>query len=57
MTGARAASSAAAGADGTQRQIVRASMPFGAPGRGEVGTYYIAYAATPSVPEQMLTRS
>jgi putative iron-dependent peroxidase len=41
--------------DGTQRQIVRANMPFGAPGRGEFGTYYIAYAATPSVPEQMLT--
>jgi porphyrinogen peroxidase len=40
--------------DGTQRQIVRANMPFGAPGRGEFGTYYIAYAATPSVPEQML---
>jgi putative iron-dependent peroxidase len=40
--------------DGTQRQIVRANMPFGAPGRGEYGTYYIAYAATPSVTEQML---
>jgi porphyrinogen peroxidase len=41
--------------DGTQRQIVRANMPFGAPSRGEFGTYYIAYAATPSVTEQMLT--
>jgi porphyrinogen peroxidase len=41
--------------DGTERQIVRANMPFGAPSRGEFGTYYIAYAATPSVPEQMLT--
>jgi putative iron-dependent peroxidase len=41
-------------ADGTQRQILRANMPFGAPGRGEFGTYYIAYAATPSVTEQML---
>jgi putative iron-dependent peroxidase len=41
--------------DGTQRQIVRANMPFGAPGRGEFGTYYIAYAATPSIPERMLT--
>jgi porphyrinogen peroxidase len=40
--------------DGTQRQILRANMPFGAPGRGEFGTYYIAYAATPSVTEQML---
>jgi porphyrinogen peroxidase len=41
--------------DGTQRQIVRANMPFGAPGRGEFGTFYIAYAATPSVTERMLT--
>ncbi|MGN6793400.1 MAG: Dyp-type peroxidase [Streptosporangiaceae bacterium] len=41
-------------ADGTERQILRANMPFGAPGRGEFGTYYIAYAATPSVTEQML---
>ena len=41
--------------DGTQRQIVRANMPFGSPSRPEFGTYYIAYAATPSVTEQMLT--
>jgi len=40
--------------DGTQRQILRANMPFGQVGRGEFGTYYIAYAATPSVTEQML---
>ncbi len=40
--------------DGTQRQILRANMPFGEAGRGEFGTYYIAYAATPSVTEQML---
>jgi porphyrinogen peroxidase len=40
--------------DGTQRQIYRANMPFGEVGRGEFGTYYIAYAATPSVTEQML---
>jgi putative iron-dependent peroxidase len=31
-------------------------MPFGEVGRGEFGTYYIAYAATPSVTERMLTR-
>jgi porphyrinogen peroxidase len=43
-------------ADGTQRQILRANMPFGEVGRGEFGTYYIAYAATPSVTERMLTR-
>jgi porphyrinogen peroxidase len=41
--------------DGAQLQIVRANMPFGHPGRGEFGTYYISYAATPAVTEQMLT--
>ena len=41
-------------ADGNERQILRANMPFGEVGRGEFGTYYIAYAATPSVTEQML---
>src|SRR4029077_5014884 len=30
--------------DGTQRQIVRANIPFGEVGRGEFGTYYIAYS-------------
>ena len=42
------------GADGKERQIVRANMPFGDLGRGEFGTYFIGYAATPSVTEQML---
>ncbi len=42
------------GPDGEERQIVRANMPFGNPGRGEFGTYYIGYAATPSVTEEML---
>lgn len=37
-------------------QITRANMPFGSLAAGEFGTYYIAYAATPSVPEQMLER-
>jgi porphyrinogen peroxidase len=41
-------------ADGAEQQILRANMPFGELGRGEFGTYYIAYAATPSVTEQML---
>ncbi len=41
--------------DGEERQILRANMPFGELGRAEFGTYYIAYAATPSVTEQMLT--
>ena len=40
--------------DGTQRQILRANMPFGAAGSGEFGTYFIGYAATPSVTELML---
>jgi porphyrinogen peroxidase len=40
--------------DGTQRQIVRENMPFGAVGKGEYGTYFIGYAATPDVTEQML---
>jgi putative iron-dependent peroxidase len=41
-------------ADGNERKILRHNMPFGEFGRGEFGTYYIAYAATPSVTEQML---
>lgn len=40
--------------DGTKRQILRANMPFGALGRGEFGTYFISYSATPTVTEQML---
>jgi porphyrinogen peroxidase len=40
--------------DGTQRQILRANMPFGSAGRGEFGTYYIGYAASVSVTERML---
>ncbi|MEV0297190.1 Dyp-type peroxidase [Nocardia sp. NPDC050710] len=43
-------------ADGTERQIVRANMPFGSIADDEFGTYYIAYAATPSVTETMLSR-
>jgi porphyrinogen peroxidase len=42
------------GPDGEQLQIIRANMPFGQVGTGEFGTYYIAYAATPAVTEQML---
>jgi porphyrinogen peroxidase len=42
------------GPDGEERKIVRNNMPFGNPGRGEFGTYYIGYAKTPSVTEQML---
>jgi porphyrinogen peroxidase len=42
------------GPDGEELQIIRANMPFGRVGTGEFGTYYIAYAATPSITEQML---
>ncbi|MFQ6392430.1 Dyp-type peroxidase [Nocardia sp. KC 131] len=42
--------------DGTQRQILRANMPFGSIRDDEFGTYYVAYAATPSVTEAMLVR-
>ncbi|GAA5045169.1 Dyp-type peroxidase [Thermocatellispora tengchongensis] len=42
------------GPDGTERQILRDNMAFGAPGRGEFGTYFIGYSATPAVTEEML---
>ncbi len=42
------------GPDGEELKIVRANMPFGEPGRGEFGTYYISYAASPAVTELML---
>jgi putative iron-dependent peroxidase len=41
--------------DGEERQIVRDNMPFGTIGTGESGTYYIGYARSPDVFEQMLT--
>jgi putative iron-dependent peroxidase len=41
--------------DGTERQIVRANMPFGSIASGERGTYFIGYAANPDVIERMLT--
>ncbi len=40
--------------DGTERQIVRDNMPFGAAGRAEFGTYFIGYSRTPSITERML---
>ena len=39
---------------GGERQILRRNMPFGRPGSGEFGTYFIGYAADPSTTEQML---
>jgi porphyrinogen peroxidase len=41
-------------ADGNELKILRHNMPFGEFGRGEFGTYYIGYAASPSVTERML---
>ncbi|QKW25469.1 Dyp-type peroxidase [Streptomyces seoulensis] len=40
--------------DGDERKIVRDNMPFGRVGDGEFGTYFIGYARTPEVTEQML---
>ena len=40
---------------GDEHQIVRLNMPFGEVGAAEFGTYFIGYARTPSVVEQMLT--
>lgn len=40
--------------DGKQRQIVRFNMPFGNVGSREFGTYFIGYARTPDVIEEML---
>ena len=43
------------GSDGEERQIMRFNMPFGRVGIAEFGTYYIAYARTSELIEQMLT--
>jgi putative iron-dependent peroxidase len=40
--------------DGQEMKILRDNMPFGQPGRGEFGTYFIAYSRTPRITEQML---
>jgi putative iron-dependent peroxidase len=41
--------------DGGQRQIIRYNMPFGRVGENEFGTYFIGYARSPDVLEQMLS--
>jgi putative iron-dependent peroxidase len=41
--------------DGEELQILRYNMPFGRVGAAEFGTYFIGYARTPAVIEQMLT--
>jgi putative iron-dependent peroxidase len=40
--------------DGQEVKIVRDNMPFGSLGAGEFGTYFIGYARSPAVIEQML---
>jgi porphyrinogen peroxidase len=42
--------------EGNELKILRDNMPFGSVKEGEFGTYYIAYAASPDVPELMLRR-
>jgi putative iron-dependent peroxidase len=41
--------------DGEEHQIMRFNMPFGSVGAGEFGTYFIGYARSPDVIEEMLT--
>lgn len=40
--------------DGEEVKILRDNMPFGRPGAGEFGTYFIGYAKSPAPIEQML---
>jgi porphyrinogen peroxidase len=42
--------------DGVEHDILRDNMPFGAPGRGEFGTYFIGYARELWVIERMVER-
>src|SRR5215471_1120518 len=40
--------------NGKEMQILRDNMPFGRPGHGEFGTYFIGYSRSPRTMEQML---
>ena len=40
--------------NGTEIKILRDNMPFGRPGHGEFGTYFIGYSRSPRTIEQML---
>jgi putative iron-dependent peroxidase len=40
--------------DGKELKILRDNMPFGRPGHGEFGTYFIGYSRTPRITETML---
>jgi putative iron-dependent peroxidase len=42
--------------NGAELKIVRDNMPFGNPAKGEVGTYFIAYASTFTTTQKMLQR-
>ncbi|HLU02409.1 MAG TPA: Dyp-type peroxidase [Advenella sp.] len=40
--------------NGRELKIIRDNMPFGRPGMGEFGTYFVGYARMPSIIETML---
>jgi porphyrinogen peroxidase len=40
--------------NGKELKILRDNMPFGRPGHGEFGTYFIGYSRTPRITEMML---
>lgn len=40
--------------NGEEKKILRENRPFGQPGQGEFGTYFIGYCRTPRTIEQML---
>src|ERR1700757_3873382 len=40
--------------DGKEVKILRDNMPFGRPGHGEFGTYFIGYSRSPRTVEQMI---
>jgi putative iron-dependent peroxidase len=40
--------------NGKEIKILRDNMPFGRPGQGEFGTYFIGYSRSPRTIEQML---
>ncbi|MGO8793836.1 MAG: Dyp-type peroxidase [Candidatus Sulfotelmatobacter sp.] len=40
--------------NGEEQKILRDNMPFGRPGHGEFGTYFIGYSRSPRTIEQML---
>lgn len=42
--------------DGVEHEILRDNMPFGRPGQGEFGTYFIGYTRSPWIIERMLKR-